>query len=587
MFLPTTREEMDALEWDALDIILVNGDAYIDSPYLGVSIIGHFLADAGFRVGIIGQPDLDSESDIARLGEPRLFWGISGGGVDSMVANFTASKKRRRSDDYTPGGINDKRPDRAVIVYSNLIRKVFKKTVPLVLGGVEASLRRVSHYDYWSDKVRRSILFDAKADLLVYGMGERATLAVARALKDGQEARDIRGICYAAKVAPSECLELPSHEKCADDHDAFTEMFRIFYNNNDPISAQPLCQKHGDRYLIQNRPADFLTQDELDHVHGLDYERGLHPFHQAAGDVRALDTIRFSLPALRGCYGECTFCSIAVHQGQTVRWRSEQSLVDEAEVITRLPGFKGYLLDVGGPTANMYGFECKKKLKDGPCDDKQCIGPDVCKTLKPDHSHQIELLERLRQLEGVKKAFVASGIRHDMVLADQKHGDRYIKQLAQHHVSGQLKLAPEHSVDHVLNRMGKPGVKGLLEFRRRFMAASTAAGKKQFLTYYMIAAHPGCDERDMHAAKEFSTSQLKMNPEQVQIYTPLPSSWSSVMYLTGKDPFTGESIFVERDLRKKAAQKKILVPNKDEKEARRKLGGGRTNTRRRNKTSRR
>jgi uncharacterized radical SAM protein YgiQ len=559
MFLPTTCKEMNALGWDELDIILVNGDAYIDSPYIGVSIIGHLLVDAGYRVGIIGQPDIDSEKDISRLGEPRLFWGVSGGGVDSMVANYTALKKPRRSDDYTPGGVNDRRPDRAVIIYTNLIRRYFKQTAPIVLGGVEASLRRTSHYDYWSGKVRRSILFDAKADLLVYGMGENATLELASILREGGDPTGIRGLCHIAGHAPLECLQLPAHEKCAADHDAFTEMFRTFYDNNEPISARPLCQQHGDRWLVQNRPADFLNQEQLDKVHELPYERALHPFHGKDSDVRALDTIRFSLPAVRGCYGECNFCSIAVHQGQTVRWRSEESLVKEAGEIAALKDFKGNLLDVGGPTSNMYGFECAKKLAKGPCLEKRCIEPTVCRVMKPDHSPQIRLLEKLRKVEGVKKVFVASGIRHDLVLADKQHGGRYLKQLARHHVSGQLKLAPEHSVDGVLKRMGKPGVGSLLEFRRRFLEASRAVGKNQFLTYYMIAAHPGCQEQDMRQAKGFVSDKLKLNPEQVQIFTPLPSSWSAVMYLTGKDPFTGEAIHVERDPRRKQAQKDILT----------------------------
>ncbi|MBU8870944.1 MAG: YgiQ family radical SAM protein [Gemmatimonadales bacterium] len=559
MFLPTTRKEMQILGWDELDVILVNGDAYIDSPYIGVSIIGHLLVDAGFRVGVIGQPDISSDKDIGRLGEPRLFWGVSGGGVDSMVANYTALKKRRRKDDYTPGGVNDQRPDRAVIVYTNLVRRYFSQTAPIVLGGVEASLRRISHYDFWSNKVRRSVLFDAKADILVYGMGENATLELTRTLAAGGDPTTISGLCHIAKQPPLECLQLPSHEDCASDHTAFTEMFRTFYNNNEPISARPLCQQHGDRWLVQNRPADFLTQAELDHVHELPFERSLHPFHGKNSEVRALDTIRFSLPALRGCYGECNFCSIAVHQGQTVRWRSEESLIKETGEIAALADFKGNIMDVGGPTANMYGFECAKKLAKGPCLDKRCVDPTVCPTLKPDHSRQIRLLEKMRKVKGVKKVFVASGIRHDMVLADRKNGGRYLKQLAGHHVSGQLKLAPEHSVDHVLKRMGKPGVGSLVEFRRRFLEASRVAGRKQFLTYYMIAAHPGCRENDMRQAKDFVSERLKLNPEQVQIFTPLPSSWSAVMYLTGKDPFTGEEIFVERDPGRKQAQKDILV----------------------------
>jgi uncharacterized radical SAM protein YgiQ len=559
LFLPTTRAEMDARGWDALDVILVSGDAYIDSPYLGVSVIGHLLVDAGYRVGIIGQPGLESEADIARLGEPTLFWGVSGGGVDSMVANYTALKKKRQSDDYTPGGRNDRRPDRAVIAYTNLIRRHFKKTAPIVLGGVEASLRRIAHYDFWSDSIRRGILFDAKADLLVYGMGENATLELAHTLAAGGDPATISGLCHIANEAPLEAIELPSYEDCAADKQAFTEMFRTFYDHNEPVSGRPLAQRHGDRWLIQNRPAAYLTQEELDRVGELPYERALHPYHGKNSDVRALETIRFSLPAMRGCYGECNFCSIAVHQGQTVRWRSEDSLVRETGEIAALDDFKGHLLDVGGPTANMYGFECAKKLKKGPCLDKRCIEPEVCKSLRPDHSHQITLLNRLRKVKGVRRVTVASGVRHDMVIADRKHGGRYLKQLVKHHVSGQLKLAPEHSEDRVLRAMGKPGRKGLLEFRRRFLEASRTAGKNQFLTYYMIAAHPGCEEKDMHAAKRFVSDRMQLNPEQVQIFTPLPSSWSSVMYWTGKDPFTGRKLFVERDPRRRQAQKDILT----------------------------
>lgn len=559
MFLPTTREEMQARGWDDLDVVLVSGDAYIDSPYLGAAVVGHVLVDAGYRVGVIGQPSIDGPEDITRLGEPKLFWGISGGSVDSMVANYTAMKKRRRSDDYTPGGVNNKRPDRAVIAYTNLIRRFFKGTVPIVLGGVEASLRRVAHYDYWSDSIRRSVLFDAKADLLVYGMGEKPGLELAHTLAGGGDPGTVRGVCHIAKSAPLECLELPSYEQCVEDPGAFTEMYRVFYDNNEPISGRPLAQRHGDRWLVQNRPADYLTTEEFDRVHELPYERSLHPFHGRNSDVRALDTIRFSLPATRGCYGECNFCSIAVHQGQTVRSRSEESLVREANEIAALEGFKGHLLDVGGPTANMYGFECAKKLKKGPCLTRRCIEPEVCKALKPDHSHLNRLLERLRAVDGIKKVSIASGVRHDLVLADQEHGDAFLKQLVRHHVSGQLKLAPEHSEDKVLKLMAKPGRKGLLEFRRRFLEASRAAGKNQFLTYYMIAAHPGCEEKDMRAAKRFVSDRMQMNPEQVQIFTPLPSSWSSVMYWTGRDPFTGEKLFVEKDPRGKQRQKEILI----------------------------
>ncbi|MCJ7621858.1 MAG: YgiQ family radical SAM protein, partial [Anaerolineaceae bacterium] len=377
LFLPTTIEEVRQRGWDALDVVLVSGDSYIDSPYIGAAVIGRVLEDAGYRVGIIAQPDISSEADITRLGEPRLMWGVTGGSVDSMVANYTASRKKRRRDDYTPGGANDRRPNRAVITYTNLIRRSFKDTRPVVLGGIEASLRRAAHYDYWDDAVRRSILFDAKADYLLYGMAERSVLQLVDALKNGADATDIRGLCYIAKELPADHLELPSYEQVSGDKHAFIDMFHTFYKNTEPLNARGLAQRHGDRYLVQNRPAEYLSQPEMDAVYALPYQRAQHPYYEAQGKARALETIRFSINTQHGCYGECNFCSIAVHEGRTVRWRSEASVVAEAEVIAKLPDFKGYILDVGGPTANMYGFECPVKLKDGACQDKRCIYPVV------------------------------------------------------------------------------------------------------------------------------------------------------------------------------------------------------------------
>jgi len=565
MFLPTTRKEMQTLGWDSLDIIIVSGDSYIDSPFMGTAVIGKVLANAGYRVGIISQPQPDSLMDISRLGEPKLFWGVTAGSIDSMVSNYTALKKKRRTDDYTPGGENNRRPDRATIVYTGLIRRSSKQaspkqaTAPILLGGIEASLRRVPHYDYWTNKIRRSILFDSKADYLLYGMAEKSTLEFAAALRDGNDPREIRGLSYIAKEKRDDYLEMPAYEVVAKDKLAFIEMFHIFYKNNDPIPAKGLTQKHGDRYLIQNPPALYQTQEELDAIYALDYERAQHPYYAKDGKVRALDTIGFSIPSHRGCYGECNFCAIAVHEGRTIRSRSQDSIVSEAKVITQHPKFKGYISDLGGPTANMYGYECGKKLKAGNCPTKRCVSPGICPVIKIDHRPHAEVLKKVQDLDGVKKVFVASGLRYDMILSDTEYGDDYLQQVVTHHTSGQMKIAPEHTEDNVLAHMGKPGTESLVKFKQRFEELNRKAGKKQFLTYYMIAAHPGCDDRDMRKMKGFISSELRISPEQVQIFTPTPSTYSSVMYYTEMDPFTLEPMFVEKDPNRKSKQKDIIT----------------------------
>jgi len=559
LFLPTTIEEVHQRGWDVLDAILISGDSYIDSPYIGAAVIGRVLENAGYRVGIISQPDINSSVDITRLGEPRLMWGVTGGSVDSMVANYTASRKKRYKDDYTPGGANDRRPNRAVMTYTNMIRRYFKHTKPIVLGGIEASLRRIAHYDYWSDSVRRSILFDAKADFLLYGMAELSILQLVKVLKHNADITEIRGLCYIAKERPENHLELPSYERVCRDKHAFIDMFHTFYKNTEPLNAHGLAQRHGDRYLVQNRPAEYLSQKEMDAVYALPYQRAQHPYYEAQGQVRALETIRFSINTQHGCYGECNFCSIAVHEGRTVRWRSEESVVAEAKLIAKLPDFKGYILDVGGPTANMYGFECPIKLKDGACQEKRCIYPVVCPALKPSHARQIALLKRLRKIPGVKKVFVSSGIRYDLVLADKTSGDAYLREITSEHVSGQLKVAPEHSSEKVLDAMGKPGHEQLLAFKDKFDWFSRDAGKDQYLTYYLIAAHPGCTQEDMHQLKRFASRELHISPEQVQLFTPLPSTYSALMYHTGLDPFTLKPIFVEKEAGKRERQKQIIT----------------------------
>jgi uncharacterized radical SAM protein YgiQ len=522
------------------------------------------LNHAGYQVGIIAQPDIHSDKDICRLGEPGLFWGVTGGSVDSMIANYTSLKKRRKSDDYTPGGINSRRPDRATIVYTNLIKRYFKNTKPIVLGGIEASLRRIAHYDFWSDRVRSSILFDAKADYLLYGMAEKSIIQFANALRVGADVRKDRGLCYIASEGDvtqkkADYLELPPYEMVERDKSSFIDMFHTFYQNNDPLTAKGLYQKHGTRYLVHNPPSIPLTQEELDAVYSLDFERAQHPYYEQQGKVKALETIKFSIPTHRGCYGECNFCAITVHEGRTVQWRSLGSILDEARQLTKYPDFKGYIMDIGGPTANMYGFECEKKLRQGACQEKRCLYPAVCPSLKADHHHQLELLTKIRRIRGIKKVFVASGIRYDLLLSDKEYGEQYLQEVVEHHVSGQIKVAPEHTEKGVLKKMGKPRAELVLQFKELFDRMTQKVGKEQFLTYYLIAAHPGCTEEDMQSLKRFTRQRLKTNPEQVQIFVPTPSTYSSLMYYTETDPFSGKPVFVEKDSRKKENQKDIVT----------------------------
>ncbi len=558
MFLPMTREEMAALGWDRLDVILITGDGYIDAPSIGVAVVGKVLLAAGFRVGMIAQPDPHSGADIGRLGEPRLFWGVTAGCVDSLVANITASGRRRRRDDFTPGGCNDRRPNRATIVYSNMIRRHFKASVPIVLGGIEASLRRVTHYDYWSDSIRKSILFDAKADYLLYGMADRSVVELAGALQRGADPTSIRGLCFIARAKPVAGEALPDFADAATDKNVFTRMFRIFYRNQDPVSASRLFQLQDTRYWVQNPPALPMSTAELDAVYGLDFERELHPLERRRGPVKALETIRFSMTTHRGCYGECNYCAIGTHQGRAVQWRSIAALVAEAKGMTSHPDFKGIIHDAGGPTANMYAIECSRKAAQGVCVHRRCLFPKVCPELDLRHDRQIAMLEALRSVPGVRRVVVASGIRHDMVMADRQYGARYLEQIVRHHVSGQIKIAPEHSESAVLGLMGRPDVRTVPAFRRLFESLTRKAGKRQFLTYYMIAAHPGCRLEDMQRLRVYALKHLGCLPEQVQIFTPTPSTCSTLMYYTGRDPFTGRRCFVEKTVRGREDQKRRI-----------------------------
>ena len=576
MFLPTTKKELDKLGWKELDIILITGDTYIDTPYSGIAIIGKVLNDKGYKVGIIAQPNVKNGIDITRLGEPKLYWGVSGGLVDSMVANYTSTKKFRNSDDFTPSGINNKRPDRAVMVYSNLIRQFFKNTVPIVLGGIEASLRRVAHYDFWSNNIRKSILFDAKADILVYGMGEKTILDLTAIFKDGKievsdtikkplpinlypRLKDIKGICYISKDIVDKYIELPSFDNCKKDKLEFINMFHIFYNNNEPIVSKGLYQQQDTRYLIQNPPNDYLTEKEIDKVYDLEYERDVHPYYKKDGEVKALQTIQFSVTTHHGCYGECNFCAISVHQGRTIRSRSHKSIINEVKSFKKLKNFKGIINDVCGATANMYGYECDKKLQKGVCANKPCTSSTICKALKPNHQKQIELLREIRELPEVKKVFVNSGIRYDLINEDKNYGQKYLKEIVENHISGQMKIAPEHTEENILKLMGKPNKKTLLNFKTNFEKLNKESNKKQFLTYYLIAGHPGSTDNDMQKLKQFANQNLKLNPEQVQVFVPTPSTYSTLMYYTEMNPWTREKIFVEKDPVKKQKQKDIVT----------------------------
>jgi len=565
-FIPTTRKEVSDLGWDGLDVILVTGDTYVDSSHMGVAVIGRVLMAEGYRVGVIAQPDVHAGEDITRLGAPKLFWGVTAGAVDSMVANYTASGKRRKRDDLTPGGVNSRRPDRAVIAYSNLIRRYFKDHPYIVLGGIEASLRRISHYDAWTGTVRRSILFDAKADALVYGMGEKSILALADKLSQEKSITGIRGICYISRDVPvpdtqfpSPDMELPAHKDVSENKKQFTRMFRAFYENADPLTGRRLYQKQDTRYLIQNPPALPLSPKALDRIYELPYSRDVHPFYGKEGRVIALDTIRFSLTTHRGCYGECRFCAITVHQGRHVSSRSEASILREARGFSEHSLFKGIISNVGGPTANMYGIECERKKTQGACKDKGCLFPEPCKHLPVHHGRQVKLLKSLSQISGVRKVFVGSGIRYDLILRDRKRGKSYLEEILRHHVSGQLKIAPEHVSGVVLNLMGKPGSKRLAEFVGLFNRLKQKIGGKIFLTYYLMAAHPGCTAAHMQALRKFAQKTLRHLPEQVQIFTPTPATYATLMYYTKRDPFTGQKIFVEKNLKGKEAQKRIMI----------------------------
>lgn len=559
-FLPVCKKDMEDRGWKQLDFVYVSGDAYVDHPSFGHAIITRVLEAHGYKVGIIAQPDWKDKSSITELGEPRLGFLVSGGNMDSMVNHYTVSKKRRHTDAYTPGGVMGKRPDYAAVVYSNLIRQVYKKT-PIILGGIEASLRRMAHYDYWSDKLKRSILLDSGADLISYGMGERSIVEIADALESGIDVSDITfipGTVYKTKSLENvyDAVVLPGYEQMKADKKEYARSFYTQYCNTDPFSGKRLAEPYNDHlYVIQNPPSEPLSMEEMDEIYQYPYMRTYHPSYEALGGVPAVSEIRFSLISNRGCFGGCSFCALTFHQGRIMQVRSHESLLDEAVKITKEKDFKGYIHDVGGPTANFRQPSCEKQMTRGVCKNRQCLFPKPCKNLKVDHSDYVELLRKLRALPGVKKVFIRSGIRFDYVVADQD--DTFLRELCQYHVSGQLKVAPEHVSDQVLQKMGKPQNQVYQEFVRKYEKMNQKLHKDQYLVPYLMSSHPGSTLRDAIELAEH-IRDLGYMPEQVQDFYPTPSTISTCMYYTGVDPRDMKPVYVPKNQHEKAMQRALI-----------------------------
>lgn len=558
-----TAEEMRARGWDQCDVVLVTGDAYVDHPSFGAAVIGRVLEADGYRVGVIAQPDWRGTADFMRLGRPRLFFGVTSGNIDSMLHHYTAARKLRRDDPYSPGGRHGLRPNRALIVYANLLRQAYRD-VPIVLGGIEASLRRLAHYDYWDDAVRRPVLLDAKADILVHGMGETAVRAIAGALDSHPAGRQdaLRGIPGTAVIVGTAeigalrgpgCVELPSFEEVSGSKESFNRAFTLAAAEASPYFGRPLLQACGDRWLLVNPPARPLAAEELDRVHELPYQRAAHPSHR--GPVPALETVKWSIVSHRGCYGGCSFCTLYFHQGPVVQSRSIASIVREAAALAARRDFTGTITDIGGPTANMYGTNCRSDRRARDCRRRSCLAPRICHDLKTDQFESVRLWRAVSAVPGVRKVFVASGVRHDLALRD----DRYLRNLVRERTGGHLKIAPEHVSPRVLRLMNKPGAETFAEFLDAFRRYSA---REQYLVPYLISSHPGCGYGDMLELREF----LKANGirvEQVQDFIPLPMTASAAMYRTGRDPFTGDKVYVERDPAGKLRQRRLLMPGGD------------------------
>ncbi len=558
-FLPICRADMEKRGWEQCDFIYLTGDAYVDHPSFGHAIISRVLESHGYKVGIIPQPDWKNEESIQILGEPRLGWLVTGGNMDSMVNHYTVSKKRRPKDSYTPGGEMGKRPDYATIVYCNLIRRISKK--PVIIGGIEASLRRLAHYDYWSNRLKRSILLDSQADLISYGMGERSIVEIADALESGIDIRDITfvdGTVYRTDSLDSvyDAITLPSYEALLSDKKTYAESFYTQYVNTDPFSGKRLAEPYGDKlYVVQNPAAKPLSQQEMDDVYALPYMRTYHPIYEAAGGIPAISEVKFSLISNRGCFGGCSFCALTFHQGRIVQTRSHESILAEAKLLTEEPDFKGYIHDVGGPTANFRHPACDKQLTHGACPNKQCLFPKPCQNLNADHSDYIALLRKLRKLPRVKKVFIRSGIRFDYLLAEKNRA--FLKELCQYHVSGQLKVAPEHVADKVLKRMGKPENQVYRQFMKEYAQMNERLGLKQYLVPYLMSSHPGSTLTEAVELAEH-LRDLGYMPEQVQDFYPTPSTLSTCMYYTGYDPRTMEKVFVPTNPHEKAMQRALI-----------------------------
>lgn len=558
-FLPVTKEEMTARGWEQADFVYVSGDAYVDHPSFGASIITRVLENAGYKVAFLAQPKWNTDVDFKRFGRPRLGFLVSSGNIDSMVAHYTAAKKKRSNDAYSPGGKAGFRPDRAVIVYCNKIREIYGD-IPIVIGGLEASLRRFAHYDYWDDKIRRSILFDSQADLLSFGMGERSMVEIANLLNVGvpvSEIRDVRGTCYSVDVreTPYTGAECPSFDNVCNSKKEYAVSCRIQQDEQDFFRGKVVKQRHGNRMLVQNQPALPLSQEELDAVYALPYMRTYHPMYEKDGGIPGIEEVRFSITHNRGCFGGCNFCSLAFHQGRYITTRSKESVINEAKLLTTLPDFKGYIHDVGGPTANFRAPSCEGQEKRGLCKGKKCLAPAPCPNLKSNHTEYLDILREMRSLPKIKKVFIRSGIRYDYLLADKD--ETFFRELVAHHVSGQLKVAPEHCSAAVLDKMGKPHIEAYVEFSRKYFGFSKKEGKEQYLVPYLMSSHPGSTLKDAVELALF-LKKIGIRPEQVQDFYPTPGTVSTCMFYTGLDPYTMKEVYVAKDPHEKALQRALL-----------------------------
>ena len=558
-FMPISKEDLKNRGISQLDFIIVTGDAYVDHPSFGTAIIGRTLESEGFSVGIIAQPDWSKNDDFKRLGTPKYAFLVNSGNIDSMVNHYTASKKKRHDDLYSPGGKSGFRPDRAVIVYCNKIKESFKD-VPIVIGGIEASLRRFAHYDYWADKVRRSILLDSKADLLIYGMGEKTIVQIAEMFRYGakiDKITNVKGTCYLTNSIDNldSYIEVPSFEEVSTDKKAYGEAFKLEYDEQDPFRGKTLVQMHQNRYLVQNPPQVPLTNAEMDQTYNLPYARTYHPIYEQSGGIPAINEVKFSITSHRGCFGSCSFCALTFHQGRIIQTRDPESIVDEASLLTTLPDFKGYIHDIGGPTANFRHPSCKKQLNVGTCKDRQCMFPSPCKNLSVDHREYLSVLRKVRELPGIKKVFIRSGIRYDYLIIDKDNS--FFKELCEYHISGQLKVAPEHVTPRVLNQMGKPTREVYNRFVKKYFEINKKINKKQFLVPYLMSSHPGSD---MPAAIELAeyVKEMGYTPEQVQDFYPTPGSLSTTIYYTGFNPLTGDKVYTPKKQEEKNMQRALI-----------------------------